>query len=394
MLILGIETATERVSVAIGGHEGVIGLFESTRGRRHAETLVPAIEFLTSQIDIDLDEISVVAVDVGPGLFTGMRVGLASAKAIAQALRIPMIGISSLDLLAFPCRHADRVVVPVIDARKGEVFYAMYRQVPGGVQQVVEPRVGTVEDLIADLLARSQDVLCVGDGALRYREEILDGFHCEIGGDAHPSAAPLVQLAHARALREDWVNPARSNRSTCGHPTPRSTGRRGRRGRERAPMSVIERLLRREGHDPATSWSIDPDAQARPRAGILDIEAVSYPRPWSQGVFESEIEQMKAGSRHYVVARQRREVAGYAGLWFSAGEAHVTNVAARPDLRRGGVATALLLALADEARRRSCSAWTLEVRVSSTGAQELYRRFGFAPAGIRHATTRMSRMRS
>ena len=63
-----------------------------------------------------------------------------------------------------------------------------------------------VEDLIADLLARSQDVLCVGDGALRYREEILDGFHCEIGGDAHPSAAPLVQLAHARALREDWVN--------------------------------------------------------------------------------------------------------------------------------------------------------------------------------------------
>ena len=206
MLILGIETATERVSVAIGGHEGVIGLFESTRGRRHAETLVPAIEFVTRQIDIGLDEISVVAVDVGPGLFTGMRVGLASAKAIAQALRIPMIGISSLDLLAFPCRHTDRVVVPVIDARKGEVFYAMYLQVPGGVQQVVAPRVGTVEDLIADLLARSQDVLCVGDGALRYREEILDGFHCEIGGDAHPSAAPLVQLAHARAFREDWVN--------------------------------------------------------------------------------------------------------------------------------------------------------------------------------------------
>ena len=66
---------------------------------------------------------------------------------------------------------------------------------------------GMVEELVADLLARSQDVLCVGDGALRYRDEILDGYHCEIGGDAHPSAAPLVQLAHARALREEWVNP-------------------------------------------------------------------------------------------------------------------------------------------------------------------------------------------
>ncbi|MBV1894499.1 MAG: tRNA (adenosine(37)-N6)-threonylcarbamoyltransferase complex dimerization subunit type 1 TsaB [Ilumatobacteraceae bacterium] len=206
MLILGIETATERVSVAIGGHEGVIGLFEVTKGRRHAETIVPAIEFVCRQSGIDLEEISVVAVDVGPGLFTGMRVGLASAKAIAQALNVPMIGISSLDLLAFPCRLTDRVVVPVIDARKNEVFYSMYRQVPGGVQQVSEPTVGPVSELVADLLARSQDVLCVGDGALRYREEILEGFHCEIGGDAQPSAAQLVQLAHARALREDWVN--------------------------------------------------------------------------------------------------------------------------------------------------------------------------------------------
>lgn len=207
MLILGIETATERVSVAVGGYEGVIGLFEITKGRRHAETLVPAIEFTCRQAGIGLDEISVVAVDVGPGLFTGMRVGLASAKAIAQALRIPMIGISSLDLLAFATRHAERVVVPVIDARKGEVFSAMYKQVPGGIQQVSDPTVGSVDDLVADLMARSEDALLVGDGALRYSEEILEGFHCEIGGDTYPSAGPLVQLAHARALREDWVHP-------------------------------------------------------------------------------------------------------------------------------------------------------------------------------------------
>ena len=207
MLILGIETATERVSVAVGGHEGVIALFEVTRGRRHAETLVPAIEFTLRQADIEMEAISVVAVDVGPGLFTGMRVGLASAKAFAQALRVPMIGISSLDLLAFSSRHSDKVVVPVIDARKSEVFYAMYRAVPGGIQRVAEPMVGPVDELVADLMARNDDVLCVGDGARRYSDEILDGYHCEIGGDDHPSASPLVQLAHARALREDWVNP-------------------------------------------------------------------------------------------------------------------------------------------------------------------------------------------
>lgn len=207
MLILGIETATQQVGVAIGGHEGVIASFEVARGRRHAEILTPSIEFVCKQADVSLDEIGCIAVDVGPGLFTGMRVGLATAKALAQALRLPMIGISSLDLLAFPCRHTDRVVVPVIDARKAEVFWAMYRQVPGGVQQVSAPTVGPVDDLVADLLARSQEVLCVGDGADRYRDEIVEGYRCEISAPVHPSAGALVQLAHARALREEWVRP-------------------------------------------------------------------------------------------------------------------------------------------------------------------------------------------
>jgi tRNA threonylcarbamoyladenosine biosynthesis protein TsaB len=207
MLILGIETATQQVGVAIGGHEGVIATFEVARGRRHAEVLTPAIDFVCRQSDIELSEIGCIAVDVGPGLFTGMRVGLSAAKALAQALRVPMIGITSLDLLAFPCRHTDRVVVPVIDARKAEVYWAMYRQVPGGVQQVSEPTVGPVDDLVADLLARSQEALCVGDGAERYADEIVDGYRCEISGPVHPSAGALVQLAHARALREDWVRP-------------------------------------------------------------------------------------------------------------------------------------------------------------------------------------------
>jgi tRNA threonylcarbamoyladenosine biosynthesis protein TsaB len=207
MLILGIETATEQVGVAIGGHEGIIATFEVAKGRRHAEILTSAIEFMCRQADIELREFGCIAVDVGPGLFTGMRVGLAAAKALAFALRIPMIGISSLDLLAFPCRHTDRVIVPVIDARKSEVFWAMYRQVPGGVQQVSPPTVGPVDDLVADLLARSQEALCVGGGAERFRNEILDGYRCEIGGGAHPSAGALVQLAHAQALREEWVRP-------------------------------------------------------------------------------------------------------------------------------------------------------------------------------------------
>jgi tRNA threonylcarbamoyladenosine biosynthesis protein TsaB len=211
VLILGIETATEQVSCALGGHEGVLGLFEVVRGRRHAESLVPAIDFVCRQADVTLGELGAIAVDVGPGLFTGMRVGIVTAKAMAHALRVPVIPTTSLDLLAFPLRYADRLIAAVIDARRGEVYYAFYRQVPGGVQRLDRPAVGSVDDLVAELLATGEEALLVGDGALRHRERIVAGAgRIELAEQwlAHPSAAPLVQLAHAKALREQWVQPA------------------------------------------------------------------------------------------------------------------------------------------------------------------------------------------
>lgn len=210
MIILGIETATQQVGCALGGYEGTLASFHASRGRRHAEILAPAIEFTARQARIDLHEISVVAVDIGPGLFTGLRVGIATAKAVAQALRVPMIGLSSLDLLAYPVRHSTRLIVAVVDARRGEVFHAFYRHVPGGVQRVAEPRVGTAEDLSNELLARGEEALLVGDGALRYAERLnADMGNIELGtvGNAYPSAADLVELAHPRALREEFVQP-------------------------------------------------------------------------------------------------------------------------------------------------------------------------------------------
>ncbi|MDG2260913.1 MAG: tRNA (adenosine(37)-N6)-threonylcarbamoyltransferase complex dimerization subunit type 1 TsaB, partial [Actinomycetota bacterium] len=96
MLILGIETATSQVGVAIGGQEGLLASFHSTRDKRHAETLAPAVQFVCAQARVELSEIGCIAVDVGPGLFTGLRVGLAAAKAFAHALRVPMVGVSSL----------------------------------------------------------------------------------------------------------------------------------------------------------------------------------------------------------------------------------------------------------------------------------------------------------
>lgn len=209
MLILGIDTATDQVSVAIGGHEGVLGSVAVARGRRHAETLTPSIEFLAAQTGIGLDEIGVVAVDVGPGLFTGLRVGIATGKAMAYALRVPMIGVASLDLVAFPLRETGRLIVAAVDARRGELFFAFYRPVPGGVQRIGDYRVGSSRDLASEIVARGEECLLVGDGARRYADDFEGLSRVRVADQevAHPSATSLVQLAHAQALREEFIQP-------------------------------------------------------------------------------------------------------------------------------------------------------------------------------------------
>ncbi|HLM62995.1 MAG TPA: tRNA (adenosine(37)-N6)-threonylcarbamoyltransferase complex dimerization subunit type 1 TsaB [Acidimicrobiales bacterium] len=210
MLILGITTSTMQVGCAIGGHEGVLASIHTARTKRHAESLAPSIDFLRRQARVDLAEISCVAVDVGPGLFTGLRVGIATGKALAHGLRVPMIGVSSLDLAAFPVRFSPRLIVVALDARRGEVFTASYRQVPGGIQRLADGIVCSPDDLAGDLVATGEDVLLVGDGALRYRDIFAEVGSVDVGdqGLAHPSAASLVQLAHAQALREEWVQPS------------------------------------------------------------------------------------------------------------------------------------------------------------------------------------------
>jgi tRNA threonylcarbamoyladenosine biosynthesis protein TsaB len=209
VLILGIETATLQAGCALGGHEGVLASAQSSKGKRHAENLAPAIRFICGQAQVSLDEIGLVAVDVGPGLFTGLRVGVATAKALAFALRVPMIGVSSLDLLAFPVRFSHRLIVATVDARRGELYYAFYRQVPGGVQRLSEHQLGTPDDLASELLASGEEVLLVGGGAQRHAEAFVGLAKVELvaPGHASPSAEALVELAHARALREEFERP-------------------------------------------------------------------------------------------------------------------------------------------------------------------------------------------
>ena len=146
-------------------------------------------------------------------------------------------------------------------------------------------------------------------------------------------------------------------------------------------MSILSRLLR-EGSGDEPRLTFEPMRRTHVK-DILAIEEQVYPKPWTAGIFNSEIDLARKGERHYVVAVLDGVVIGYGGLMFATDEAHVTNIAVDPQWHRRGLAKRLMLRLMREAVGHGFRAATLEVRVSNGAAREMYRVFGFVPAGIR-----------
>lgn len=209
MLILGIDTCTSRSSVALATQQGMLAGAALGRPTGHGAFLAPAIAFCMRQAGVAMGDLSGVAVSVGPGLYTGMRVGIATAQSIAHARRLPVVGLASLDLLAFRVRHARRPVYAVLDARRKELFWGRYETVPGGVQRVGQFQVGPPEQLAAELEAAGEHALCVGDGAAAHAT-LLESAGAEAAvspGLAHPDAESLVELAVPRFLREETLRP-------------------------------------------------------------------------------------------------------------------------------------------------------------------------------------------
>jgi tRNA threonylcarbamoyladenosine biosynthesis protein TsaB len=225
--MVAIETATETVGVAVRTASGVQAALTLTGRRRHVETLTPALEHLLAQLDLVPGDLGVVAVDIGPGLFTGLRVGVAAAKGLAQSLGIGIVGATSLDVLTAGAAAAGRrgLVLACVDARRGEVFAAVHVVAESGADAgnpgTGGPGVGELR-LAAGLFAPEAlasalgglggaPIHAIGDGALRYADvlQVVPGVDCGAPSLAFPPPAALLDLVRARMeAGEPPVEPA------------------------------------------------------------------------------------------------------------------------------------------------------------------------------------------
>jgi tRNA threonylcarbamoyladenosine biosynthesis protein TsaB len=202
--IVAIETATETVGVAVRTPGGVQAEFALTGRRRHVETLTPALEHLLAQVGLVPADVGVVAVDIGPGLFTGLRVGVAAAKGLAQSLGVGIVGATSLDILEAGAAGTGRrgLVLSCVDARRGEVFAAVRELDAGGVvvAEPVAPGLFGPSDLVEVLGGLGGGpVLAVGDGARRYAGALQTVPCVEVATAlSFPPPAALLGLVLAR----------------------------------------------------------------------------------------------------------------------------------------------------------------------------------------------------
>lgn len=168
MNLLAVDTSTTSCSVALFRNDRLLAEELYTAGKTHSRHLVSMIHRLLERCACDPADIGGIAVTRGPGTFTGLRIGLSTVKGLAAATRAPVVGISSLAALAYPLALHDCPVVAMIDARRGEVYYALYR---GFVQPVNRVSVGAPEKAAAAL---PENAILVGSGALLYRGVFKD----------------------------------------------------------------------------------------------------------------------------------------------------------------------------------------------------------------------------
>jgi len=208
-LILAFETSGETGGVALY-RERLLGEVLLSGSITYSRRLLPAVEFLLRQLDLSLREVEILAVSIGPGSFTGLRIGLATVKGLSLALGCRVVAVETLEALAALVAEVPWPICPVLDARRGEVFAALYRREEGRLVPLLSPTVLSPERLCESI---TEPTLFVGEGLRVYgaffRERLGAHFREAPVHLREGRAAAVAALAAEKARRGEFADPAR-----------------------------------------------------------------------------------------------------------------------------------------------------------------------------------------
>lgn len=174
MRILALDSSGLVASVAVVEEQNLIGEYTIHHKKTHSQTLLPMLDEVVKMIELDLETIDAVAVAAGPGSFTGLRIGSATAKGLGMAMNKPIVEVPTVEAIAYNFAYSDKIICPIMDARRNQVYTGIYQWKDNEFTVLEDQMAVGIEDLLEKLTAYEGEVVFLGDGVPVFEQVIVE----------------------------------------------------------------------------------------------------------------------------------------------------------------------------------------------------------------------------
>lgn len=374
MRVLAIDSSGLTATVAVVEDDRTLAEYTIDYKKTHSQTLLPMIDQMTKMIELDLSTIDAIAVAGGPGSFTGLRIGSATAKGLGLALDKPLIHIPTVDAMAYEVFGCEHIICPIMDARRNQVYTGIYtfsrRAGEKEDTKFVEPAFQVIrmqmavgiDELIQRLNGYNRPVVFLGDAVPVHRETIAQGM--KVPYTFAPSYMNRQRAAAVGALGIRYYKAGKYETAMEHQPDYLRASQAERERAEREKKAVLKtRKLRVE------------DA-----AAIAEMERIVFSDAWSE---KSIIETVNQPNAVCFAAEKAGRLAGYVLAYDAAGELEIARIAVDKDVRRRKVGHHLMNRVVKACAEKNISKILLDVRQSNEAARAFYEKEGFETDGVR-----------
>lgn len=374
MRVLAIDSSGLTATVAVVEETQTIAEYTVNYKKTHSQTLLPMIDEMAKMVELDLSAIDAIAVAGGPGSFTGLRIGSATAKGLGLALGKPLIHVPTVDALAYSVYGCGDLICPIMDARRQQVYTGIYtfsynagKKEDGNlvepVFQVIKMQTAvSVEDLIRRLNNYGRPVVFLGDGVPVYQEMLAEGL--KVPYSFAPSYMNRQRAAVVGALGIRYFKTGRFETAMEHKPDYLRVSQAERERAEREKRACTE-----------VRETVMEDA-----AAIAEMEHQIFSDAWSE---KSVLDTMNQKNAVCLTAEKAGRIIGYVLSYTAVDEAEIARIAVAEEFRRQGTARAILRELENVCSSKGVKKLLLDVRESNREARAFYTDMGFQEDGIR-----------
>lgn len=374
MRVLAIDSSGLTATVAVVEEDRTLAEYTIDYKKTHSQTLLPMIDQITKMIELDFDTIDAIAVAGGPGSFTGLRIGSATAKGLGLAWKKPLIHIPTVDALAYQVYGCEDIICPIMDARRNQVYTGLYTfsRKAGRKEDstLIEPAFQVIrmqmaigiEALVQRLNGYNRPVVFLGDAVPVYKKIIEDTI--KVPYSFAPSYMNRQRAAVVGALGIRYYNKGRFETAMEHQPDYLRVSQAERERAEREKNSVL--TYRR--------------LQVEDAAAIAEMERQSFSDAWSEKSILETIQQKQAVC---LMVEKAGRLAGYVLTYVVEGEGEIARIAVDRDRRHQGIGHFLMESLRKEYQEKSVEKILLDVRKSNQTARAFYEKEGFRVDGER-----------